>query len=73
MVVDLPFGRRHGSHRQNQSLYPRALRECARVVRVGGKAIMLTMDKAVMKHAWSNNKQERLPVIQGRQNHCRGF
>ena len=57
MVVDLPFGRRHGSHRQNQSLYPRALRECARVMRAGGRAVMLTMDKAVMKHACGNNKQ----------------
>ena len=32
VVTDLPFGRRHGSHIQNQSLYPRALRECKHTV-----------------------------------------
>ena len=57
VVTDLPFGRRHGSHLQNQSLYPRALREYARVVRSGGRAVMLTMDYKIMKHAVSNNKQ----------------
>ena len=56
VVTDLPFGRRHGSHLQNQSLYPRALREYARVVRAGGRAVLLTMDHKVMKHAVSNNK-----------------
>jgi 23S rRNA G2445 N2-methylase RlmL len=44
VCTDLPFGRRHGSHQQNQSLYPRALREYARVVRTGGRAVMLVMD-----------------------------
>jgi 23S rRNA G2445 N2-methylase RlmL len=57
VCTDLPFGRRHGSHLQNQSLYPRALREYARVVRAGGKAVMLTMDFKLMKHAVSNNKR----------------
>jgi 23S rRNA G2445 N2-methylase RlmL len=44
VCTDLPFGRRHGSHQQNQSLYPRALREYARVVRTDGRAVMLVMD-----------------------------
>ena len=51
VVIDLPFGRRHGSHNLNQSLYPRALRECGRAVRSGGKAVLLTTDKQILKQA----------------------
>ena len=57
VCTDLPFGRRHGSQKQNQSLYPRALREYARVVRTGGRAVMLVMDYKTMKHALANNKR----------------
>ena len=57
VCTDLPFGRRHGSHKQNQSLYPRALREYARVVRTGGRAVMLVMDYKTMKHALANNRR----------------
>lgn len=37
IIADMPFGRRHGSHMTNQKLYPRMIRESARVLRIGGQ------------------------------------
>ncbi|OLB81307.1 MAG: hypothetical protein AUI14_03660 [Actinobacteria bacterium 13_2_20CM_2_71_6] len=44
-MANLPFGRRVGSHRVNADLYPAALREIARVLPGGGRAVLLTDDK----------------------------
>ena len=38
---DLPFGKAHLDHRSCARLYPRVLRELARVLRVGGRAVLL--------------------------------
>ncbi|CAM9412217.1 unnamed protein product, partial [Phaeothamnion confervicola] len=43
-VVDFPFGMSCGSTRSNQRLYPLALREMARVLRSGGRAVLLCLE-----------------------------
>ncbi len=48
LVSNLPFGRRVGSHRSNRQLYPRFLHEIARVLKKGGKAILLTLERRLM-------------------------
>jgi 23S rRNA G2445 N2-methylase RlmL len=45
LVCDLPFGKQHGTVEANRSLYPRVLTETARVVRPGGRAVLLTSDE----------------------------
>mmetsp|Transcript_27383 Transcript_27383/g.52144 ORF Transcript_27383/g.52144 Transcript_27383/m.52144 type:complete len:469 (+) Transcript_27383:120-1526(+) len=44
MLCDLPFGKMHGTVEGNQTLYPKMMCEAARVVRPGGKAVLLTSD-----------------------------
>lgn len=41
-VCDLPFGRQFGSLEGNKELYPQVMRELRRVVRVGGRCVILT-------------------------------
>lgn len=45
VVANLPFGKRIGSHADNQRLYPAVLRELRRVLRAKGRAVLLTEDK----------------------------
>ena len=45
IVCNMPWGRRVGSHRGNRRLYPKFLREAARVLRPGGRAVLLTQEK----------------------------
>ncbi len=49
VVANLPFGKRVGSHRVNADLYPGALREIARVLPGGGRAVLLTDDKRLFR------------------------
>lgn len=42
LISDLPFGQHVGSHRDNQVLYPRLMREAARVAQPQGKFILIT-------------------------------
>lgn len=51
IVTDLPFGKKIGSKERNMFLYPKALREMARVCRASGRAILLTHHKEAMKKA----------------------
>lgn len=51
IVTDLPFGKKIGSKERNLFLYPKALREMARVCRASGRAILLTHHKEAMKKA----------------------
>lgn len=44
VLADLPFGQLVGSHHENTVLYPRVLREAARVTVGGGLLIALTQD-----------------------------
>lgn len=49
VLANLPFGKRVGSHRVNEDLYPDALREIARVLPGGGRAVLLTEDKRLFE------------------------
>jgi SAM-dependent methyltransferase len=49
VLANLPFGKRVGSHRVNEDLYPGALRELARVLPGGGRAVLLTDDKRLFE------------------------
>lgn len=51
IVTDLPFGKKIGSKERNMFLYPKALKEMARVCRPSGRAILLTHHKEAMKKA----------------------
>ncbi|KAK3258519.1 hypothetical protein CYMTET_32441 [Cymbomonas tetramitiformis] len=44
VICDLPFGKMHGSVEGNVVLYPKMLDEAARVVKPGGRAVLLTSD-----------------------------
>ncbi|KRZ39037.1 Histone H2A.V [Trichinella pseudospiralis] len=49
IVTDLPYGRRSGSVRSNQTLYPALLSEFARVLKIGtGRACLVTNDKSTL-------------------------
>lgn len=48
LVCNLPWGRRIGSHRSNMHLYPGFVRETARVLRPGGRAVLLTQEKRLL-------------------------
>ncbi|HJN15494.1 MAG TPA: methyltransferase domain-containing protein [Armatimonadota bacterium] len=57
VLANLPWGRRAGSHTVNIHIYPAMTREIARVLRVGGRAVLLTTEKKMMtrcihKHGW---------------------
>jgi predicted RNA methylase len=45
VVGNLPFGKRVGSHDTNLELYPRAMAEISRVLRVTGTAVLMTEEK----------------------------
>lgn len=49
VLANLPFGKRVGSHRINEDLYPAALREIARVLPGNGRAVLLTEDKRLFR------------------------
>jgi len=49
VLANLPFGKRVGSHRVNEDLYPGALREIARILPGGGRAVLLTDDKRLFR------------------------
>jgi 23S rRNA G2445 N2-methylase RlmL len=49
LVTNLPFGRQIGSPRENRRLYQRFFRETARVLRDGGKAVLLTNQHDLIK------------------------
>lgn len=58
VVANLPFGKRVGSHRVNEDLYPAALRELARVLPGGGRAVLLTDDKKLFRET-----VQRTPLV----------
>jgi tRNA (guanine6-N2)-methyltransferase len=49
VVCNLPFGTRVGSHRRNQHLYPGFVRELTRVLRPGGRAVLLTGERRLVE------------------------
>lgn len=57
VLTDLPFGKQFGSLEDNRWLYPRVLMELARVLRVGGRAVLLTnqQNRQAMQEALSDS------------------
>ena len=49
MVVNLPFGQRHGSHQHNRSLYRQVFTELRRVLRPAGRLVALTGDQRLIE------------------------
>ncbi|MBF6561104.1 MAG: RNA methyltransferase [Candidatus Binataceae bacterium] len=48
IVTNLPWGMRHGSHTDNRRLYPQLLAEFRRVLKKGGRLVMLTAETRLM-------------------------
>jgi tRNA (guanine6-N2)-methyltransferase len=49
LVTNLPWGTKYGTHGENRRLYPRLVEEFARVVRPGGRLVMLTAERMLMR------------------------
>lgn len=49
IVSNLPFGVQMGSHTSNQSLYAALFREMVRVLHPGGRAVLLTSEKELVR------------------------
>lgn len=49
IVCNLPFGLQVGSHANNQQLYASFFREMVRVLHPGGRAVLLTSEKELMR------------------------
>jgi tRNA (guanine6-N2)-methyltransferase len=66
IVSNLPFGKRMGSPEANRHLYRRFFQEMTRVLRVGGKAVLLTSQRELVRQGLNghpNLRQEReVPV-----------
>ncbi|DAZ94382.1 TPA: hypothetical protein N0F65_001116 [Lagenidium giganteum] len=48
VILDMPFGHRCGNHRINNKIYPRIMKELHRVLRPGGRAVLLAMSKKLL-------------------------
>lgn len=57
IISDMPFGRRSGSYSQNANLYPKFFKECARIIRPGGRIILLTLQKKLMTRVLNKNPE----------------
>jgi tRNA (guanine6-N2)-methyltransferase len=49
LVCNLPFGEKVGSHADNPALYDRFFQQTARVLRLGGRAVLLTSEKELVQ------------------------
>lgn len=59
ILCDLPFGRRVGSHRANKHLYPHLLPELARVLKPGGRAVLLTVERRIIERSVNRDPRWR--------------
>lgn len=57
VVSNLPFGKQIGTQKSNQRLYPAFFREMIRVVRSGGKLVVLTGEKRLMKNILQSSQE----------------
>ncbi|CEG36576.1 thump domain-containing protein 3 isoform x1 [Plasmopara halstedii] len=51
IMIDMPFGLRCGTQRQNNKIYPKIFRELFRILRSDGRAVLLVMSKKLFKGA----------------------
>jgi len=49
VISNLPFGQRSGSHGRNRRVYVPSFTEIARVLRPGGRALVLTLERRLME------------------------
>ena len=71
VVCNLPFGEQIGDHADNPVLYECFFRELGRVLRTGGRAVLLTSEKELMRplirsHAQLGREREVLVGVLGR-------
>jgi 23S rRNA G2445 N2-methylase RlmL len=66
LVCDLPFGVRVGSHRRNVHLYPPVFAEMARVLKPGGRAVLLSLERRLVERRVDKDLrwriQQRFPI-----------
>ena len=60
IVCNLPWGKRVGSHRYNLALYPAFLAEARRLLRTGGRMVLLTHEKRLMERCLAEAEGLRL-------------
>lgn len=60
IVSNIPFGKRVGSHGENLGLYPGFLAELNRVLRIDGRAVLLTDDKNLLRSTIEHTRALRL-------------
>ncbi|CAB01236.2 THUMP domain-containing protein [Caenorhabditis elegans] len=56
LVTDLPFGKKIGSTTDNRLLYPRLLAEWKRVLRKGGRLVLMTHDKRSLENSFLKDR-----------------
>jgi tRNA (guanine6-N2)-methyltransferase len=60
VLTTLPFGKHMGSHQGNVGLYPRLLAEWTRVVRPGGRMVLLATERDLLEQAVSEDRRLRV-------------
>lgn len=56
LCADMPFGHLVGSHAENTTLYPAALREAARVAASGARLVLLTSEAGLMERVLAEQR-----------------
>jgi tRNA (guanine6-N2)-methyltransferase len=56
IITNLPWGRKSGSHTDNQRLYPKLLREFRRVLVPGGLMVLMTAETRLMRELFEEHQ-----------------
>jgi 23S rRNA G2445 N2-methylase RlmL len=60
IVCNLPFGKQIGTHKENVELYPRLINEFDRVLKKGGKIVLLTTETTLFEQGLKSKKNWHL-------------
>ncbi|NWG16404.1 MAG: methyltransferase domain-containing protein [Chloroflexi bacterium] len=63
LCADLPFGHLVGSHEGNLELYPELLREAARLLKPGGRAVFITHEVRLMEDLLADSPRWKIEQI----------
>ncbi|MBD3182139.1 methyltransferase domain-containing protein [Candidatus Poribacteria bacterium] len=63
VVCNLPFGKKIGSHLQNEEMYPDFFREMNKILKSGGMMVLLTSEKQLILGVLGNYKNMNLRQI----------